>query len=384
MIISFLHYFLGYLTVEINGEFCERLLNLISLNKVSAWNIKRKVDKILLSVKVKDIWKLRKIRRKTGIKVRIIERKGVPFIIQKYHLRYGFVFGLILFFSIIYILNMFVWRVEIVGNQSVSSEEIFKTCEAIGIKNGIKKSKFDSYKLRDELLLNAEKLSWASLNLEGSVITVNVSEIKNDFNSEEYCNIISDYNGVIKSIKVQKGSASVSVGDAIQKGDLLISGVVTAAGQSFFTNASGEILAEVEEKITIEIPMFETQKTHNVKNYKKYCLDFFNITIPLYLGRETRDYDYIWNKNTINFFGKEMPIVLYTLDIYPYIYEEYQLNETQLEDKTNEELQNALKEIEEKDIKIINVTNKMDEFFCTTTYTIKYLKNIGIKEKILF
>ena len=384
MIISFLHYFLGYLTVEINGEFCERLLNLISLNKVSAWNIKRKVDKILLSVKVKDIWKLRKIRRKTGIKVRIIERKGVPFIIQKYHLRYGFVFGLILFFSIIYILNMFVWRVEIVGNQSVSSEEIFKTCEAIGIKNGIKKSKFDSYKLRDELLLNAEKLSWASLNLEGSVITVNVSEIKNDFNSEEYCNIISDYNGVIKSIKVQKGSASVSVGDAIQKGDLLISGVVTAAGQSFFTNASGEILAEVEEKITIEIPMFETQKTHNVKNYKKYCLDFFNITIPLYLGRETRDYDYIWNKNTINLFGKEMPIVLYTLDIYPYIYEEYQLNQTQLEDKTNEELQNALKEIEEKDIKIINVTNKMDEFFCTTTYTIKYLKNIGIKEKILF
>lgn len=384
MIISFLHYFLGYLTVEINGEFCERLLNLISLNKVSAWNIKRKVDKILLSVKVKDIWKLRKIRRKTGIKIRIIERKGVPFIIQKYHLRYGFVFGLILFFSIIYILNMFVWRVEIVGNQSVSSEEIFKTCEAIGIKNGIKKSKFDSYKLRDELLLNAEKLSWASLNLEGSVITVNVSEIKNDFNSEEYCNIISDYNGVIKSIKVQKGSASVSVGDAIQKGDLLISGVVTAAGQSFFTNASGEILAEVEEKITIEIPMFETQKTHNVKNYKKYCLDFFNITIPLYLGRETRDYDYIWNKNTINFFGKEMPIVFYTLDIYPYIYEEYQLNETQLEDKTNEELQNALKEIEEKDIKIINVTNKMDEFFYTTTYTIKYLKNIGIKEKILF
>ena len=234
------------------------------------------------------------------------------------------------------------------------------------------------------MLLNAEKLSWASLNLEGSVITVNVSEIKNDFNSEEYCNIISDYNGVIKSIKVQKGSASVSVGDAIQKGDLLISGVVTAAGQSFFTNASGEILAEVEEKITIEIPMFETQKTHNVKNYKKYCLDFFNITIPLYLGRENRDYDYIWNKNTINFFGKEMPIVLYTLDIYPYIYEEYQLNETQLEDKTNEELQNALKEIEEKDIKIINVTNKMDEFFCTTTYTIKYLKNIGIKEKILF
>ena len=279
---------------------------------------------------------------------------------------------------------MFVWRVEIVGNQSVSTKEIYDLCQEVGIKNGIKKSSFDSYKLRDSLLLKTEKLAWASLNLEGSVITVNVSEVKSDFESDTYCNILSDYNCIIKEIKVQKGSACVTVGEAVQKGDLLISGVVNSAGRSFFTNATGEILAEVEEKITVKIPVLEIMKFPNGSNYKKYCLEFFGISVPLYLGQENRYYDYVWNKNELNLFGKEMPIALYSLDIAPYTFENYKLDEAELENKTNDEFQKVLKSIEGEDIRIINTVNRIDELNCTTVYTVKYIKNIGVKEKILF
>ena len=47
-------------------------------------------------------------------------------------------------------------------------------CSDMGIEIGTKKSKINPKQQRQVLLLKAEELSWASLNIEGSKLTINV------------------------------------------------------------------------------------------------------------------------------------------------------------------------------------------------------------------
>lgn len=375
---------MGYLSVEISGEFCERILNLFSYHKISVWGIERETDKIILFIKIRDYKKIRKIRGKTKIKIKIIDRYGLPFFMRRNRFRYGFFGGILLFFLLIYVLSLFVWRIQIVGNQTVETAEIIEICDKIGLKTGIKKSKIDSYKMRDKLLLNSDKFAWASVNLEGSVVTVNISEIKNSFEDGESCNIVSDFNGVIKDIKVQKGNAAVQKGDAVLKGDLLISGVVSVENNTYFTNATGVVTAEVEEKVSVTVNLIGIDKMPVANSYKKYAVDFFNVTLPLYLGKENRNYDYISTRQPIYLFGKEMPICVYKLEISPYTPYSYQKTDEMVKKETEIQLKEALEEKGIADAKITDITNKTTDKKCITTYTVKYLKNIGIKEKILF
>lgn len=370
--------------MEISGEFCERMLNLFSHHKVNVWGIEKKDEKIILFIKIKDYKKIRKFRGKTKIRIKIIDKYGLPFLIKRNRLRYGFFVGVILYFVIIYVLNLFVWRVEIVGNQTVDSAEIIEICDKIGLKTGVKKSLVNSYQMRDRLLLNSDKLAWASINLEGSVVTVNVSEIMNSFDDREFYNIVSDFNGVIKDIKVQKGSATVQKGDAVQKGDLLISGIVSVENNIYFTNAIGIVTAEVEEKVSISSNLTALEKKPIARPYKKYAVDFFNIKLPLYLGKENRYYDYTSTKQPLYLFGKEMPVYLYKLEISPYTPNLYQKSPEMIKNETDTLFKKLLQEKGIDKVEITEITNEINDKASITVYTIKYLKNIGIKEKILF
>lgn len=384
MVVWLFHYVTGYLLLQISGDFNERLLNLFALNKVNVWNIKRVGERIFLSISVRDYKKIRNIRGKTKIKIRILKKIGVPFIVRRYRLRIGFLVGILLFFAIIYVLSQFVWRIEVVGNQHLTKNEILEMCDSVGLHIGAPKSKVDSYEIRDKMLLESNKLAWASFNLEGSVVTVNVSEIKNEFSDEEYCNIVSDYNGVIKSIIVQKGSAEVLSGEAVQKGDLLISGVVSATGHTYFTNATGTVTAEVEENIEIILPIEFTEKVKKGKTYKKYAFDFFSLAVPLFLGKENRQYNYNFNKYPLKLFDREMPIVLYELEISPYEPFLYKPSKEAVEIEVDRQLNFELKNKGIDKTNVINVAKIQNNTSYKYIFTVKYIKNIGIKEKLIF
>ncbi len=384
MIIKLFRFILGYLDIEATGEFCERLLNLFALNKISVWNINRSSDKLLTTIKVKDFKKIRKIRGRSGIKVKVIKRHGLPFILNKNRYRYGFACGIVLFFAIIYILNLFVWQVRIEGNSLVDSEEILTACEEVGLKKGILKNRIESYTLRDKLLLKCSSLAWASVNVEGSVVTVNVSEIKNQNVKNDYCNVVSDYNAVIKSVIVYKGSAAVEKGDAVSKGDLLISGVVDVAGKTHFTSATGEIVAEIEEKIPIEVELIGKHKNYIGNGYSKYAVDFFGLKLPLYLGGENRSYDCESSTTPLMLFDSEMPIAFYKLKLFPYAISTYVKNEQQIESEVDVLFKDIIQKRDITDIDIISVATQNTETHYKAVFTVKYQKNIGVEEKILF
>ena len=63
---------------------------------------------------------------------------------------------------------------------------------------------------------------------------------------DEY-SLVSDVSGVVESVKVYRGTAVVSVGDSVNKGDLLVDGYVTIKEQTLKTNVLACVSIIVEE-----------------------------------------------------------------------------------------------------------------------------------------
>ena len=78
-------YILGYARIVIEGYFIERLMNLCLKNGIVLWNSKRKKVTILeINVGIKDFRNLIKLAKQSKCKVKIKQKRGLPFIFNRY------------------------------------------------------------------------------------------------------------------------------------------------------------------------------------------------------------------------------------------------------------------------------------------------------------
>ena len=83
-----LSYILGYLKISIEGYYIERFINICKNDKITIWNLKRNKNiKLTLNVRTSEFKKICKIARKTKCKVKIENKKGLPFLLHKYKKR---------------------------------------------------------------------------------------------------------------------------------------------------------------------------------------------------------------------------------------------------------------------------------------------------------
>ena len=83
-----LNYILGYVRITVEGYYIERFINICRNNKIIIWNLKRdKSVRLNLNIGIKDFKKIKKIAKKTKCKVKIIKKKGLPFLFNRYKKR---------------------------------------------------------------------------------------------------------------------------------------------------------------------------------------------------------------------------------------------------------------------------------------------------------
>ncbi len=306
-------FFCGVLKVEFHGIYPEKVLNLCARNGINVWSARYKKQKIHCKMIARDFLRLRRILRKSGIRVHILEKRGFPFFIKKYNKRLGIFVGLIMFFSFLQIMSGYIWIIDVVGNETVKENEIIYACGEIGIKQGIRKSKISPKADAQELLLKNDKLAWASLNIEGCRLTVNVTEItEKTADTAVATNLIATADGVIKHIDVKSGNCIVKVGDVVKKGDVLVSGIIENLSETKFVRSQGEIIAQTETEITLKENFVKKEALPNGKVKNKRIFEFFTLKIPLYLGTEKGLFetkDSVWQ---LKLFGQSLPVKIYT------------------------------------------------------------------------
>lgn len=388
-----LSYILGYLKISIEGYYIERFINICKNDKITIWNLKRNKNiKLTLNVRTSEFKKICKIARKTKCKVKIENKKGLPFLLHKYKKRKIFIVLLLILIILIGLSSNFVWNVDIVEENNQVLENISYDIENAGLKTGIPKAKVNTKEIINKIRLERKDVAWVGIELKGTnaIVKLVKADAKPDIiNENEFCNIISNKEGVITKINSQTGTANVKVGDTVKVNDVLINGWMEGKFTGIrYVHAKGEIEAKVwyTKNRKIYYNTTQTQETGNVE--KKYGLKINNFKINFSKRvSKFQIYDTIETENKFKLFSDfYLPIsILKTTN--------KELENTQksydLEQAKNigiEELQEELdKEIENKD-KIVNknINTYEDEDGVNVYVTYEVLENIGTNEKIVF
>lgn len=386
-------YVLGYITVTIEGYYIERFINICKTKKIAIWNLKRNGDIALtFRTQVSEFKEICNIAKKVKCKIKIKNKRGLPFLLHKYKKRKIFAILLILIaFSVIFSSN-FVWNVDIKEENGKILENIEKDIEQAGLKVGELKSKINTKEVINKIRLDRNDIAWMGIELKGTNVIVKIvkAEEKPEIIDEnEYCNVVSDKVGVITKINCQTGTANMQVGDTVNVGDILINGWMEGKYTGIrYVHAKGEIQAKVwyTEYKNVNYNATERIETGNYED--KYSLKINNFKINFYKKlSKFKIYDTIETENKFKIFSDlYLPISLVktTNKEVEEVQKKYQLEEAknigiqELEEKLNNEIENKEAIVS----KNINTYEKEDGIDIYVTYEV--LENIGTNEKIVF
>lgn len=303
--------FSGFLKVRFYGENKEKILSVCASNGIALWNSKPLGEYIESYILIKDFSYLRKISKGKGIRVHILSKIGVPFITERYKKRIGILVGAVIFFLILELMSGYIWIIDINGNKKVTDSEILSACKKIGIHEGMRKNSFYPKVEREKLLLNLDEIAWASLNIEGCRLSVNVTEIKESQMGKSYSNLKAGWDGIIKKMDIVSGTSVVKVGDAVKKGDLLVSGIIETADETRFINSKGTVIAKVRQEVDLSENFKQKILVPKGEFKTKYAIEFLGLKAPLYLGNESKPYKGTHKVITAKLFGQNLPVKLY-------------------------------------------------------------------------
>lgn len=313
-------FFKGYLKIKFSGEKGEKLLNIFANNSLNTWNMIYSGGYITGCIDIKSFKKLKNLKTGSGIKVKVLSKHGLPFFVNKNKNRCGILVGFAIFLIIIKFLSSYIWYIDIIGNNRISNTEILKICNEIGIKEGIKSNSIDSKNDANKIILANKEIAWASLNVEGCKLTVNISETEeNTYTGNLPSNIKAKADGIITKIKASNGETVVKIGDTVRKGDVLISGVKSSAQSTIFLQSIGEIYAKTTRVYKEYKPFNETIKLTKNKTHNKSVLKVFNVTFPLFIGKIGDIKVLKKSEHPLSLFGKNLPIGIISIkykDIY--------------------------------------------------------------------
>ncbi|SES66789.1 sporulation protein YqfD [Anaerobranca gottschalkii] len=215
----------GYVTVKVMGKKGERFINLAMRMDVELWNIKREKDYLILNLSIAGYRKMWQQCRKENIPIKIIRKKGGPFLLHKLRKRKVFSVGLILFILVIYIISSFIWFVDVTGLETIDYNQFSTFLKEQNLKVGTFKYFIDTEKLEQNIKLAFPQIAWVSINVRGTQVLVEVVEKEGEEATEKGpANLIAVKDGVITKILVLSGQQEVNVGDTVAKNQLLISG----------------------------------------------------------------------------------------------------------------------------------------------------------------
>ena len=312
-----LNYIFGYLNIIVEGFFTERFINICSSKKIFLWNLKKKNPSILsATISIKDFKKIKEICKKTKCKVSIKNKKGIPFLFDKYKKRKMFIILLIPVAIVTIVSSMYVWNIEIDGTQNIDKKELLEELKNKGLDVGKLKTKIDTKNIINNIRLEREDISWIEINLKGTNAIVSVVEAEKKpelIKDNEYCNIISDKRGVVEKITAEKGTALVKKGDIIEIGTKLIGGFMEEKyTDTRYVHAKGEIKARVWYTKRIKSKFTRKEREQTGVEKKKYSIIFNNFKINLYKSIPNFEkYDTINEHKRLKLFSNfYLPVVL--------------------------------------------------------------------------
>ena len=229
--IGVLKYFKGYVRIKVWGFSPERLMNLCGNRDILLWDIVRDGDVYYMCISLQSFYKLRPIVKKTGTKVAILQRYGLPFLIPVLYQRKVFILGCILAIAFWFGSSLFIWDIELSGNYQITDDSFMTFLEEYQVKVGMRKAELDIEAMEKEIRKTFPQITWTSARLSGTKLLIEVKEndapiITTVVEQKEGSDLVAEYDGIITSIIVRNGVPKVSIGEEVTEGTVLVEGSI--------------------------------------------------------------------------------------------------------------------------------------------------------------
>jgi len=275
----------GYIILQVRGKDLTSFLNFIWQEGLMVWRVNGNVQtELKLRIALSDFFRLIKYRQQLKIKIRIIDRRGFPFLFNKIIFRPGLWLGFLLFIISLYISTSLVWKIEVNGNKLIPTETIIVSAEQIGIKKWAWKNNLANYDLlQREMLERLPDSSWIGIKIEGTTVIITVVEKKLPSNTPLTYpqHLVAKKDAIIERIIAYKGKALVKRNQLVRKGDILISGIIGTEGNLTFVPAQGEVRGIVWYETTLEIPLLKKSSRLTGEVITRNYLYFFNRSLKI-------------------------------------------------------------------------------------------------------
>ena len=310
-------YLRGSYTVTARAESVCRALNVLMKNNVPFYGVKAEGGGLVGFCLEPDAFrKYVALTAEMTIEDERVTRRGLFAFASGYKMRIGFFIGAVLCAALLAASSFFVWDINVSGQTGLSEKEILKTLEGYGLYIGAYIPNIDTMRLENELVIDTEELSYASINLRGTVAEVVVRERKEKDveNISLPSNLVANCDGQIESIEVRGGMPTVKKGQIVKKGQLLVSGVIDSQAVGYrLVRARGEIYARISRSFTAEVPLVREKKSRTGEKKTRVTIRFFAKKINLFSNNDIsfEKYDTIEEEKRLCLFDRvELPVFI--------------------------------------------------------------------------
>ena len=370
--------------LSVQGENIERFLNMCSHHNIKLYHITQIEDKCYFKIHATDFFLIKDIVKKSQVSIKISQKKGLYFRLQKKVKRKIFFLASCLCLLLLWVGSHFLWGIRIEGNHYITNDLIIEFLQEQGIYYGMPLSKIPIYELKTNLRNSYEEITWVSLYLEGTNLRISLKENDtippNTSSQTTKMDLIADHDGIIDSIVVRQGTGVVKAGEEVKSGDTLISGKVEISADDGTIKETKYCKADGDVYLIYEYPILENQS--------------FEYLTKEYTGKVTEKFDLYLNQRLLKIPHFKIPYIKYDyltenlehplidllslpLKIKKNTYREYYLIRKKY---TNSEAEKLLKEkldkiiisLEEKGVQIIakNVKIRTNDVYLSMTGTL--------------
>ena len=358
-------HYTGYVRVRLTGRSPERFFNLCRSSKILLWNIACEKEEYRFFLLLPDFYRIRPFARKAGVRVRIQEKLGLPFFLYRNRKRKMFAVGAASFFLLLFVLSRFIWNISFSGNLLFTDDMLTGQLREIGVCYGMPKRGVDCDRIEEELRSRCSRIVWVSAHVSGTRLQIRIRENETadgiPLREESPRNLVAETAGTVVSILVRAGKAAVQPGDEVEKGQILVEGMLPVTNDSgevertLFVRADADIRLRTTKIYREWVPYFQTVRSYTGKKQRGFRLRAGAVDIlamPPLAGK--RNWDLTGVSRQIVLFGDFfLPVWTEAITAREYEKVERKRTKTELNDLTKAVHERKLQKLTEKGVQII-------------------------------
>lgn len=218
-------------------------------------------------------------------KYQIIRRQTFVNILQSFIKRPFILFETVILLLLTLYLPTHVLFVQVNGNANIPKSQIISVACTCGIRLGASRKEVRSEQIKNQMLSALPQLEWIGVNTYGCVAEISVRERavpEENRKNHTIGSIVASRDGIILDCTTSQGTQLCKPGQAVTKGQLLVSGYTGCGAYIQGALAEADIHALTTRKLTIVVPNTMYGRNEVIRSERRFRLIIGNILINFY------------------------------------------------------------------------------------------------------